>query len=210
MVVAFALRLTAAEPDGTSDLVPPSLLPPRGEIPPGFWEQWGGWVVLGSVLLLIMVGVLIWLVSRTKPPEPVPPAIIARQDLAPLRERPEDGALLSRTSQIVRRYVAAAFTLPPEELTTTEFCRAVKENSQVGPELSMEAAEFLRACDLRKFAPSPAGPALGAVDRALAIIDHAEIRRRQLHEPSVPPLLSAREADSGANGSRVQGAPDGA
>ena len=49
--------------------------------------------------------------------------------------RPEDGALLSQVSQILRHYVVAAFDLPPGELTTAEFCRAIAGHARIGPEL---------------------------------------------------------------------------
>ena len=56
----------------------------------------------------------------------------ARAALEPLRGQSENGALLSRVSQILRHYVAAAFDLPPGELTTVEFCGAIASHTRGG------------------------------------------------------------------------------
>ena len=133
----------------------PPLRPPHAEIPPTFWEQYGLWVILGGLLLLALVCAVVWFLTRPKPPVIVPPEVQARQALEPLRQQPEDGVLLSRVSQILRHYVAAAFDLPPGELTTTEFCRAIAGHAEIGPELSAALSDFLRQCDQRKFSPLP-------------------------------------------------------
>ena len=117
----------------------------------------------------------------------VPPEVQARQALEPLRQQPEDGALLSRVSQILRHYVAAAFDLPPGELTTAEFCRAIAGHGRIGPELSAALSDFLRQCDQRKFAPPAPVPPFSAVAQALKLIDQAQIRRRALAQPRSPP-----------------------
>jgi hypothetical protein len=157
------------------------LRPPHAEIPPTFWEQYGLWVILCGVLVLGLVCVAAWFLTRPKPPVIVPPEVQARQALEPLRQQPEDGALLSRLSQILRRYVIAAFDLPPGELTTTEFCRAIAGHDPVGPDLSATLSEFFRQCDQRKFAPPPApAPPFGAVAQALNLIDQAQARRLAL------------------------------
>ena len=87
----------------------------------------------------------------------------------PLRRQPEGGAVLSRVSQTLRLYLTAAFGLPPEELTSTEFCRLLRENPGVGPELSAGIGEFLRRCDERKFAPLAPQPALGRSSALLSL-----------------------------------------
>jgi hypothetical protein len=174
----------AATNSTSSDSIPP-LRPPHPEIPPDFWEQHGWWVVLGGLLALALVGAAVWLLTRPKPPVVVPPEIEARHALEALRHQAEDGLLLSRVSQILRRYVAARFSLPPEQLTTTEFCRALAANEQIGPELSGTFADFLRLSDQRKFAPAAPLPPLGAVAQALKLIDEAEARRTALAQATV-------------------------
>jgi hypothetical protein len=154
---------------------------------PAFWEQYGLWVAIAGVLLLMLVCGIAWLLTRPKPPVVVPPEVQARQALEPLRQQPEDGALLSRVSQILRHYVTAAFDLPPGELTTAEFCAMIATHSPIGPELSAAISEFLRQCDQRKFSPSTPAPPLSAVAQALKLIDQAQTRRLALAQSAAQP-----------------------
>ena len=183
-LLAPVLTLPASDPTVPDDI--PPLRPPHAEIPPTFWEQHSVLVILLAALLLVLVCAAAWFVTRPKPLAIVPPKVQARQALEPLRQQPEDGALLSRVSQILRHYVAAAFNLPPGELTTAEFCRAVTGHTQIGPDLSAALSEFLRLCDQDKFSPPASVPPLSAVDRALKLIDRSQARR----------LAIARQADS--------------
>jgi len=164
--------------------VPASLRPPRGELMPGFWELYAGWVILGAVLVVVGIATFVWLLMLPKPTPPIPPAIQARQELEPLRQRTQDGTVLSQVSQIVRHYVARAFAMPPGELTTTEFSGTLRQNQNIGSELGGEVIAFLRECDLRKFAPRAPQTPFDAVSRASSLIDRAENRvaeLRQLH-----------------------------
>jgi hypothetical protein len=200
--VPFPSQADTNEP---SELPASSLLPPRGEIPPGFWEQYGTWVILVSVLLLGIVSLAVWALTRPKLTVPVPYGVQARQELDPLLQQPENGTLLSRASHILRHYVALMFALPSGELTTSEFCQAVLGNPKLGSELASQTMEFLKMCDLHKFAPSPPGPPPQAVRRALGIIDLAEKRLAEINRVSAtnsnpaPPIISGQ----------AQGQPNG-
>jgi hypothetical protein len=174
----------------------PALRPPHGELPPGYWEQHGVWTILAGTLVLVLAGVAIWALTRPKPAIVVPPELEARRALGPLRQRPEDGLLLSQISQILRRYVAAAFGLPPGELTTAEFCRAVAGHQRVGSELASALSDFLRQCDERKFSPPPPAPPLSAAAHALKLIDQAEARLAALARPPAQPSGSPEAARS--------------
>jgi hypothetical protein len=99
----------------------------------------------------------------------------------------EDGRILSRTSQVLRHYVAKAFGLPPEEMNTTEFCRAIAGQERLGTQLSQAIVDFVRLCDVRKFAPPaaipppiPNAPPVSAVQQALRLVEQAEARRSAL------------------------------
>jgi hypothetical protein len=188
--LAPAFPLRAADPISTNDI--PPLRPPHAELPPSFWDQYGLWVVIVGVLFLAFVSCLVWLLTRPKPPVVVPPEVLARQALEPLRQQPEDGALLSRVSQILRHYVAAAFDLPPGELTTTEFCRAIAEHPPIGPDLSAALSEFLRQADQRKFSQSAPAAPFSAATQALKLIDQAQARRLALAQSAVPPTQNPK------------------
>jgi len=133
--------------------------------------------------VLGVIGATVWWLRRPRPAVVVPPETQARQELESLRQQGEDGAVLSRVSQIVRRYVSAAFGLPPGEMTTADFCRAIANHEQLGSELSAVLGDFLRQCDERKFAPPAPMPALGAVAESLKLIELAETRRAALAQP---------------------------
>jgi hypothetical protein len=169
---SFAAATNAPGPDD----IPP-LCPPHAEIPPTFWEQHSLWIILCEVLVLVLVCVAAWFLLRSRPPLIVPPEVQARQALEPLRQQPEDGLLISRVSQVLHRYVTGAFDLPPGELTTAEFCRAMASHAPIGPELSAALSDFLRQCDQRKFSPPAPAPPLSAVPQALKLIELAEARR---------------------------------
>ncbi len=171
-----AMSLPAATNLLSPDEIPP-LRPPRAELPPTFWERYGPWPAIGGSVLLLLLGIGIWLLLRPRPPQPVPPVVQARADLTILQGQPETGPLLSRVSQIVRRYFAGAFGLPPTELTTAEFSQVLAGDQQVGPELAGQVSELLRQCDLRKFAPVPPTSPLGAAGAAAKLIEQAEGRR---------------------------------
>jgi hypothetical protein len=159
----------------------PKLAPPYAELPPTFWEQHGSAIIVIGIVLLALAALGVWLGLRRKPVEIVPPEARARNELKALQALPEDGAVLSKVSQALRRYFIAAFELPPEEFTTAEFCRVISGNEQIGAELSAAAAEFLRDCDTRKFSATPIAPS-GAVARALDLVERGEAQRR----PSPP------------------------
>ena len=191
-----AFALLAAQPSfaaatnsqGPEDI--PPLRPPHAEIPATFWDQYSGWVILAGVLVVALVGAAIWFLTRPKPPAVVPPEVQARKALEPLRLQTEDGALLSRVSQVLRHYVAAAFDLPPGELTTAEFCGAITGHPLIGPELSAALSAFLRLCDQDKFSPPAPIPPLSAVAQALKLMDQAQARRLALAQSAGQPAQS--------------------
>ncbi len=187
------LSLLGAQGPG---LLGENLLPgkPRGEIPPGFWEHNGFWVLLIGALVLAAACIAVWYLTRPKPVIAVPPEAEARRRLEELRQRPEDGAVLSAISQTLRRYLAAVFSLPPDQMTTSEFCRAIESHEQIGLDLCAAVGRLFRRWDEQKFAPAPSGPALNAAVEALAIIDLAEARLASLREATQKQPAGAQPA----------------
>ena len=167
---------------GDGDLA--KLRPPRGEIPPTFWERYSIWIIASSLVFLALLGIIVWIVTRPKPPIIVPAEIRAKQALGSLLTKPEDGLLLSKVSQILRHYTAEAFALPPGELTTTEFCRLIASHEGIGPELAGTISEFLRRCDERKFTPAPPTAPMTAAATALRLVETAQGRLAELRRRS--------------------------
>jgi hypothetical protein len=178
MFLLFIFSMSLSAQTSTNGL--PKLAPPLPELPPTFWEQNGSTVLLIALAAFVVATIVAIIALRPKPVSFVPPEIVARRSLDELRSRAEDGAVLSRVSQILRRYFIAVFALPPGEYTTAEFCRAISANEKIGGDLSTGVSNFLRACDKEKFSVSELPPILSATDHALKLIELAEMRRAQI------------------------------
>jgi hypothetical protein len=157
----------------------PALAPPYGEIPPTFWEQHGTMILVAGTAVITLTVLILWKLFQPKQPEILAPEILAREALTKLLRQSEDGIFLSEVSQILRRYVIAAFELPAAELTTTEFCAALAASKKIGTELSGFISNFLRACDERKFSTSHAAAPLNAATRALELVALTENARHR-------------------------------
>jgi hypothetical protein len=174
-------RLYAQAAAPQTNEIPP-LRPPRGEIPPGWWETHGGNAVILGCVAVLLIGLLVWFIRRSRPKAIQPPEQVATKKLTQLKNQPENGAVLSHVSRALRQYLGAAFGLPPEELTTPEFCAVLKEQSRVGEPFADEVSQFLRECDRRKFAGSNESTPMGAAARALDLVEVAEKRRAELRQ----------------------------
>jgi hypothetical protein len=182
VALIFCVTPLNAQTNSETTNAPLKLLPPLDELPPTFWEQYAtaiSFAVIGAVALLAF---FLWLIFRPKPKIIVPPEVQAREALHKLSAQPEDGAVLSSVSQVVRNYFSAAFQLSPGELTTTEFCREISGNEKIGEEVSTAAANFLRDCDDHKFSATAGAGKIDAANRALNLVEQAEQRRAQLRQ----------------------------
>lgn len=148
----------------------PTLLPPYGQMPPTFWEQHRTAVLVGSFVLLALVSAVVLKILKQRPPPVLPPVTIAGEALAKCGTRPEDGKALTEVSHVLRRYVCATLGFPLGEFTTAEFCRELERNEKLTPELTRAIADFLHACDERKFSPAISSAPLNAAGRALQFI----------------------------------------
>jgi hypothetical protein len=172
----MASRLCAATNAATNDEL--VLRPPYQELPATFWEQHSGATILGAVLVVVALGLLAWWLLRPRAGVTVPVEVQVRQELETLRQRPEDGQVLSQVSRAVRRYFAAIFELPAGEMTTTEFSRAAANNEKIGAELAANTTAFLRRCDELKFAPG-APTEIKATEQALKLLAEADAKRQE-------------------------------
>ena len=177
MFLLFFVFASSLSAQTTPKNMLPPLAPAYGEIKPTFWEQHGTAMVVTGLLLPSLAGLIGWLIFRPKPPVPVPPDVLARETLMRLSRQPEDGKVLSETSQVLRRYIIAAFKLRGGELTTVEFSAMLAGSQKVGRELGQAVSGFLRECDERKFAAANPNTPFNAANRALGIIAEAEKQR---------------------------------
>lgn len=183
LAILLFLPLTASAAD-TNAL--PALAPAYGELPPTFWQQHETAIVVGGFALLAFVVLILKVMLRPKSNVILPPEVLARDALMKLLRQPEDGKLLSEASQILRRYVSAAFALPAGELTTTEFCAALAASEKAGAELAQSVSDFLRECDERKFSPANPSAPFNAANRALELVARAEAHRARLATATGP------------------------
>ena len=156
----------------------PDLLPMREEIPPTFIEEHGWWPIGSAAAVVIVVAVIVTLLlRRKKAAEIIPADVIARKALEPLRGRAEDIALVQAVSAIVRRYVLGVFIPAHDELTTAELVRVLKDDARVKAETRTALAEFLKYCDVQKFAPAQLPMTPGLVEQALELVRRFEADR---------------------------------
>lgn len=195
--------LSCESADATNAL--PQLAPPYGTLPSSFWEQHGTGTVFAAlgVLVLVILGICI----GRRPGETifVAPAAQARAAIEALRGQPDDGARLSRVSQILRKYFVMAFHLSPNEMTTAEFCRELAACERMDAELARSVGNFLRECDARKFAPPGSEVSFDALDRAWELVRLGEIpaksagqsTTRQDVASGVPPASPSKSTPPG-------------
>ena len=196
LAVSGALAAGTADTNNLPDAAS-SLRPPRGELLPTFWEQYGGWVILAGVVLLVGLAFLVWLLTRPKPVVPVPWSVQARRELERCRQQADERRALGQAPQILRHHLASPFGLTPGEATTSEFRRALSASQKVGPELAAALGDFLKECDLRKFAAAPPPTSYDAMGQALKIIEMAENRLADLGRVGAVSIADSASAAPG-------------
>lgn len=155
----------------------PPLQPAHGELGPTFWELYGWEIIAAIACGLLLIALIVFWLRLPKTVVPEEPAKVARRALEGWRNRAEDGALVADVTRVLRRYVVCAFNLPGEELTTTEFRKALLSDPHIPRDLGDAAGDFLWRCDEWKFAPAPPAPRLEAVSVALELINRMEASR---------------------------------
>ena len=136
---------------GTNDLRD---IKPPVEIP-NAWV-WGGWV--GGALALAALAFWAWRYWQMRraqvPAVPVIPAHVRAkqklQEALALIGQPRDFCIL--VSDTIRWYLEDRFTFRAPERTTEEFLHELRETNLLTPDQKDSLGEFLKRCDLVKFA----------------------------------------------------------
>jgi hypothetical protein len=160
--VQVTTEVSKPEPHEAKDVQPPIPVPP----PPDWWGpvRWAGWAAGGAAVLAALAFVAARLVRRKRPERQPTPQEWAEAELDRVERLnlPEAGqanefhVLLSDT---VRRYLELRFQLAASRQTTAEFLAKMRADPQLTPPQQELLGEFLRRCDLVKFArvvPTPA------------------------------------------------------
>lgn len=161
------------QPQSTPD--PATLLrdiaPPVDVFPYPVWM-----VVVATLLALILIGLLVWWITRLfrkkKVAPPLFPHEIALRELAEARARIESTAPFEFSilvSGILRSYIGKRYGLPATRQTSPEFLAAAASSPLFSEEKRADLGAFLEKVDLIKFARIDATTA-----DSLALCDAAE------------------------------------
>ena len=114
-------------------------------------------VFVATFFALAIIGLIVWLIRRSRPQ--VPPAKSARERALEALERIADEIEISnpyefsiRVSDILRRYVTEQYNLPVTRQTSVEFLEALTKTSPFSEDEKLLLEDFLSRCDLIKFA----------------------------------------------------------
>ena len=162
-MVATNLHSSSAAVGGPGTNALRDIKPPV-EIPSGW--AWVGWVVL--VLAVAALGFWAWRYwqkrrAQAKVVPVIPPHIRAKQRLREalaLIGQPREFCIL--VSDTVRWYLEERFDFHAPERTTEEFLYELQETNLLTPDQKESLGEFLKRCDLVKFARYEPGRARAA------------------------------------------------
>jgi hypothetical protein len=135
-------------PEALRDIKPPMEIP-------NIWL----WVGIGAcvlVLVALAIGLILYFTLRRKQivvPPPIPPHVRAKQKLQEalaLIAQPKPFCIL--VSDTVRFYLEERFNFRAPERTTEEFLHELQNTNLLLPDQKESLGEFLKRCDLVKFA----------------------------------------------------------
>lgn len=138
------------------------------------------WQYVGpALLILLLLGVLSWLLTRWLRNRSTPPPnqrVIAVRALEKLRKRAmetEPYAFSFEVSDVLRTFVSKGrFHLPATQQTSPEFLAAISSSPMFSEQDRTLLANFLEKCDMIKFArvEATSGDNLALVESALAFV----------------------------------------
>jgi hypothetical protein len=141
------------------------------------------WVAIGALLLAlaaVAIGLILFLVLRKKPvvqPPPIPAHVRAKQKLKEALElisQPKPFCIA--VSDTLRFYLEERFRFHAPERTTEEFLYELQATNRLLPDQKESLGEFLKRCDLVKFAQyEPREPELlGLHESAVRLVEETE------------------------------------
>jgi hypothetical protein len=162
----------AAAQDALRDIKPPIEIP-------NLWLLVGA-AVAALVIAAVVIGLIIYFALRKKQivvPPVIPPHVRAKQKLEEamgLIAQPKPFCTL--VSDTLRYYLEERFTFRAPERTTEEFLHELQATERLLPDQKETLGEFLKQCDLVKFARyEPREPELrGLHDSALRLVEETE------------------------------------
>lgn len=181
MITNTASAATNALAEGLRDIKAPVVIPG--------WE-WVWWALGVAVVALLLLGLLIFLVTRRKQtalPPLIPPHIRARERLAQaLALIGEPKPFVIAVSDALRGYLEERFRFRAPERTTEEFLHELKRTERLLPDQKESLGEFLQRCDLVKFAQyEPTETELLSLHGAACrLVDETEPHPEPANEPA--------------------------
>jgi hypothetical protein len=177
-----------AATDGLRDIKPPFEI-----ASPWLWLWW----TLGALVLIGIVALIIWLVKRQKGVQAAVPLVPAH---VRARQKLEEALALiahpkpfcSAVSDTVRFYLEERFNFHAPDRTTEEFLHELQSTNLLLPDQKDSLGEFLKGCDLVKFAryePREAelrdlhGSALRLIEETEPFEDNAESGKTPIVAP---------------------------
>jgi hypothetical protein len=192
MVKSSTNAVSALAGQGTNDLRD---IKPPVEIPSGW--AWAAWL-LGSLVLLALLYFAwrYWQKNRGKvaAPPPVPAHVRARQKLADaLALIAQPKAFCIAVSDTLRWYLEERFDFRAPERTTEEFLHELKATTLLTPDQKDSLVEFLKQCDLVKFAKYEPGESelRGLHASAVRLVEETEPMVNEAGEPAAPANLQS-------------------
>jgi hypothetical protein len=147
---AAVVRMPSPAATATNDIRALKSITPAPPLP---WYWW----VLIALGVVVLAGLVVWYLRRSRPPTPPPPPIPAhiraRQRLQAALDRlhdPREFCIL--VSDALRWYLEEQLTLRAPERTTEEFLVELQNSPRLTAAQKDALAVFLESCDLVKFA----------------------------------------------------------
>jgi hypothetical protein len=184
------LAMSAVSTNELRDIKPPLVIPSG-------WA-WAWWTLAALALIALLFGAWrYWQKRRDEMPAlpVIPPHVRARQKLEEalaLLGQPREFCIL--VSDTIRWYLEERFEFRAPERTTEEFLYELKSTDLLAPDQKESLAEFLKSCDLVKFARyEPREPELRELhSSALRLVEETE-------PIETPPEATQRAAPGAAN-----------